>query len=151
MEQLSAGTRTATFDRAGNKIPGVEPHNVSARIAYEVPDGGFKGLGGFLELNFRDRFFVDNANSVQAPDYTLFNLNVHYDVGARSGVVKGLRFYVEVQNLMDRTYAASANNISNSLNATTGLINPESVVRGATGSVYAGAPRSVTGGIKLKF
>ena len=151
VEQLSAGTSTATFNRAGNKIPGVEPHNVSARIAYEVPDGGFKGLGGFLELNFRDRFFVDNANSVQAPDYTLFNLNVHYDVGARSGVVKGLRFYVEVQNLMDRTYAASANNISNTLNATTGLINPESVVRATTGSVYAGAPRSMTGGIKLKF
>lgn len=150
IEQLSAGTRTATFNRADNKIPGVEPHNLSTRLAYDVPAGALKGLGGFVEMNFRDRFFVDNANSVQAPDYTLFNLNLHYDFEGR-GVLRSGRLFLEAQNLMDRTYVASANNVSNSLNAATGLLNPATVVRAATGSVYAGQRRTVIGGMKLKF
>ena len=150
-EQLSAGTRTATFDRAGNAIPGVEPHNVSARLAYDQPVGPWQGFGGFIEMNFRDHFYIDNANSVRAPDYTLFNLNLHYGHDLAGGTIKGFRLFVEVQNLMGRTYVASANSVSNSLNATTGAQNPVATVLAATGSVYAGAPRNVIGGLKLKF
>lgn len=150
-EQLSAGTFTATFDRGGLSIPGVERHNVSARVAYDLPAGDLAGLGGFLELNFRDRFFVDNANLVRAPDYTLFNLNLHYTHELRSGFAKAWRVFVEVQNLMDRRYAASANNVSNSLNATTGQQNGVAAILAATGSVYGGAPRNVLGGLKLSF
>ena len=146
-EQLSAGTRTVAFNRSGNDIPGVEPHNLSARLAYDH----VTGFGAFVELNFRDRFYIDNANLVKAPDYTLFNLNFHY-VGQMDGAhIKALRLYLEVQNLMNRRYAASANNVSNSLNATTGLQNPASIVLAATGSVYAGAPRNIIGGLKLEF
>jgi hypothetical protein len=36
-------------------------------------------------------------------------------------------FFFEVKNLLDKTYIASANNITNSLNATTGLQNPGTV------------------------
>ena len=150
-EQLSAGSQTAIFDRAGFAIPGVEPHNVSTRVAYDLPSGDLAGLGGFIEVNFRDRFYIDNANLVQAPDYTLFNLNVHYLVELQAGFAKSLRFFVEAQNVMDRRYAASANNVSNSLNATTGQQNGAATILAATGSVYAGAPRNFLGGVKLAF
>ena len=37
------------------------------------------------------------------------------------------------------------------LNAATGLQNPAANVAAATGSIYAGAPRSVVGGLKARF
>ena len=150
-EQLSAGTRTAIFNRADNKIPGVEPNNLSTRLSYDLPSGAFAGLGGFVELNWRDKFYVDNANLVKAPDYTLVNLNLHYSRDITGHYAKGFRLFLEVQNLMNRTYVAAANNVSNSISATTGLQNPASIVLAATGSVYAGSPRNVVGGLKVKF
>ena len=150
-EQLSAGTRTTIFDRSDNKIPGVEPHNLSTRVAYDQPSGRLAGFGGFIEMNYRDRFSIDNANLVQVPDATLFNLNIHYNHDLTGSAVKGFRVFVEVQNLMDRRYVASANNISNSINAATGLQNPASTVFAAGGAIYAGAPRNIVGGMKVKF
>jgi iron complex outermembrane receptor protein len=142
-ERLS-GANT-DINRANNHIPGVEPHNISARLAYDQPSGPLQGLGGFVEMNFRDTFYVDNANTVKAPDYTLFNLNIHYSRDVVNSYVKGYRVFVEVQNLMDRTYVASANNVSNTLNGTA------ATVLAATGSVYAGSPRNIVGGLKVKF
>jgi iron complex outermembrane recepter protein len=61
------------------------------------------------------------------------------------------RVYFENQNLFNTTYIASANNVSDSINATTGLQNPASVVANATGSIYAAARRAFFGGIKIRF
>jgi iron complex outermembrane receptor protein len=58
---------------------------------------------------------------------------------------------VDVQNLLDQRYIASASNITDSLNAATKLENPPGVLAGSTGSVYAGAPISVFGGVRVKF
>jgi hypothetical protein len=56
------------------------------------------------------------------------------------------------EEVLDRTYVASANNITDSINAATGLQNPGSVLTlTGTGSIYAGAPRSFIGGLKLAF
>jgi outer membrane receptor protein involved in Fe transport len=64
----------------------------------------------------------------------------------------GLVMFFEVKNVLDRTYVASANNITDSINAATGLQNPGSVLTlTGTGSIYAGAPRSFIGGLKLAF
>jgi iron complex outermembrane recepter protein len=48
------------------------------------------------------------------------------------------------------SFVASANNISDSINAVTGVQNPGSVLAGTgTGSIYAGAPRTYVAGMKL--
>jgi iron complex outermembrane receptor protein len=150
-EQLSAGAKTASFNRAGNKIPGVEPNNLLTRLSYDEPGGPWAGLGGFVEFYWRDAFFMDNANLIKAPSYTLVNLNLHYDPSVQAPYLKGMRLFFEVQNLFNKTYVASANNVSDSISATSGLQNPASVLAGAGGSIYAGAPRSFVGGIKVKF
>lgn len=150
-EQLSAGSKTTSFVRNGKTIPGVEPNNLLVRLSYDMPAGAWAGIGGFVEAFWRDSFFTDNANLIKAPGYALVNLNLHYDPGVRLAYLKGVLFFLEVQNLFDKTYVASANNVSDSINATTGLQNGPSVVAGAGGSIYAGAPRSVTGGVKVKF
>jgi iron complex outermembrane recepter protein len=150
-EQLSAGALTRSFDRAGNKIPGVSPHEVTARLGYDQPAGPLKSLGGFVEYVWKDAFFMDNANLLQAPGYQLVNVNVHYDTPINDQIVKGLMVYFEVKNVFDKTYVASANNISNSISAVTGVQNGADVLTNATGSIYAGAPRTFIGGVRLRL
>jgi iron complex outermembrane receptor protein len=150
-ERLSAGTKSASFNRDGNAIPGVQPNFLTARLGYDQPSGPLAGLGAFVEYNWRGGFFVDNANLLQAPGYHLVNLNLHYDPDISFAFIKGFSLFLEVQNLFDKTYVASANNVSDSISATTGLQNPASVVAGATGSIYAGAPRTFVGGLRIKL
>jgi iron complex outermembrane receptor protein len=54
--------------------------------------------------------------------------------------------------LLNKTYVASANNVTDSISSVTGLQNPASVLATTgTGSIYAGAPRTFIAGMKLAF
>jgi len=150
-ERLSAGAFTTLLGRNGNAIPGVIPTFVNGRAGYDQPDGMLRGLGGFAEVTYRSRYFVDNSNLLAMPAYTLVNLNLHYDPPRGDDWWSRFSLYASVQNLFDRTYVGSASMISNSLNATTGLQNPASILSGTTGSIYAGQPRTVYAGIKARF
>jgi iron complex outermembrane receptor protein len=141
---------TFSFNRAGNKIPGVSPHELTARLGYDQMWGPLAGLGAFVEVQWKDSFYMDNANLLKAPGYELVNLNVHYNTDLKSDYFKSLSMYVEVRNVFDRTYVASANNIGNSVTAT-GIQNPASVLANTTGSIYAGSPRAFMAGMKLAF
>lgn len=151
VEQLSAGRFSQRFDRAGKAIPGVPAHQLLARIGYDQPTGPLAGLGGYLEAVVQDGFFLDNANQVRIPGYAILNANLHYATALTGGYAKRLTLYAEVRNLLDTTYASSAQNLANSLNAATGLQNGAAVLAGTTGSIFAGAPRNVVAGMKLAF
>jgi iron complex outermembrane receptor protein len=151
-EQLSAGALTRRFDRADNKIPGVSPNEVATRLGYDQPYGPWQGMGWFVEYVWKDGFFMENANVLKAPAYSLVNLNVHYDREINDAYFRGLVLFFEVKNVFDRTYVASANNITDSINTVTGAQNPGSVLAATgTGSIYGGAPKSFIGGLKLAF
>jgi iron complex outermembrane recepter protein len=140
----SQGGTVFSFNRAGNNIPGISPHELTARLGYEQMWGPLAGLGAFVEVQWKDSFYMDNANLQKAPGYELVNLNVHYNTDLVSDYFKSLSMYVEVRNVFDRTYVASANNIGNSVTAgVQGLSN--------TGSIYAGSPRAFIAGMKLAF
>jgi iron complex outermembrane receptor protein len=141
---------TFSFNRAGNKIPGISPHELTARLGYDQMWGPLAGLGAFVEVQWKDSFYMDNANLLKAPGYELVNLNVHYNTDLKSDYFKSLSMYVEVRNVFDRTYVASANNIANSVTAG-GIQNPASVLANTTGSIYAGSPRAFMAGMKLAF
>ena len=88
----------------------------------------------------------------KAPGYGLVNVNLHYDTEVTHDYLKGAIFFFEIQNLLNKTYVASANNITDSISAVTGLQNPASVLATTgTGSIYAGAPRTFIAGMKLAF
>jgi len=150
-ETLTTGTQTGTFDRSGRKIPGIVPNFLNARIIYDQPTGHLHGLGAFLETNWRDTYLLDNANLLSASGYTLLNLSTHYDPPAGHGAVSRLRFFFDIQNLANRTYIASAGNLTNSLNATSGNENSAAILATVTGTIYAGTPRSSVGGVRVKF
>ncbi len=149
-ERLTTGSLSATFDRAGRSIPGVTPNNVFFRLGYDQPRGTLRGLGGFAEANVRGAYALDNANLIRAPGYALLNLELHYDPSWKEGPVSALRAYVEVRNVLGTTYVASASNITNTLSAG-GTQNGASVLANSTGAIYAGAPRSVFAGLRIRI
>ena len=150
-EQLSAGALSQSFDRRGNRIPGVPTNELLVRLGYDQPDGPLKGAGAYVEYVKQDSFFVDNANLLKAPGYDLVNLNLHYSSDLTGSSFKSVLAYFEIRNITNRTYVASANNVSDSLNATTGQQNGAATVAATSGSIYAGTPRSFFGGVRLKF
>ena len=87
---------------------------------------------------------------LEVQSYELVNLNVHYKTDIASDYFRSLSLFAEVRNVFDRTYVASANNISNSV-TTVGLQNPASVLANTTGSIYAGSPRTFVAGMKVAF
>jgi iron complex outermembrane receptor protein len=139
-----------SFNRAGNKIPGISPNELTARVGYDEFTGPLAGLGGFVEIQWKDSFYMDNANLLKAPGYELVNLNVHYKTDLVSDTFRSLSLFLEVRNVFDRTYVASANNIANTVTAA-GLQNPASVLANTTGSIYAGSPRLFVAGMKVAF
>ena len=101
------------FNRAGNKIPGISPNELTARLGYDQPSGPLTGLGGFVEFVWKDSFYMDNANLLKAPGYELVNVNVHYKTDLTSDYFRQLTLFAEVRNVFDEIYVASANNIAN--------------------------------------
>lgn len=150
-ERLSAGTLSVLFDRAGKSIPGVPRSNVNARVRYDQGSGPLEGFGVYAEWNIRPDTWMDNANLLKAPGYTVLNVGAHYDPPEGLGALSRLRFYLTVQNLQDKVYVASAGNITNSINAATGVQNGAAVLETVTGSIYAGAPRTVVVGVRARF
>jgi iron complex outermembrane receptor protein len=149
-ERLTSGAVSALFDRDGNRIPGVIPTFANGRVGYDQPHGSLAGLGGFVEVTYRARYFIDNGNQLRIPGYTLANLNLHYDPPKGRGWLSRMRFFASVQNLFDKTYVGSASIIADSIDAT-GAQNPTAVLMNSTGSIYAGVPRTIYAGVKTRF
>ena len=120
------------------------------RLVYDQPAGRYEGLGGFAEFTFSDGYWLDNANLLKAQGAGLFNVELHYDPPARFGLLHRVHLYCEVENLANRTYVGSALNVTDSLTATRAEAGA-SVLDGKSGSIFAGAPRSVFGGVKIHF
>jgi iron complex outermembrane receptor protein len=140
-----------SFNRVGNKIPGISPNELTARLGYDELHGPLTGLGAFVELVWKDSFYMDNANFLKAPGYDLVNVNLHYKTDLVSDYFRQLNLFFEVRNVFDKTYVASANNIANTVTAA-GIQNPGSLLAVTpTGSIYAGSPRAFVAGMKIAF
>lgn len=139
-----------SFNRVGNKIPGISPNELTARLSWDETLGPLRGLGAFVEVVWKDSFYMDNANFLKAPGYELVNLNLHYNTDIISASMKSLSVFFEVRNLFDRTYVASANNIQNTL--TNGHQNGAAfLAANGSNSIYAGSPRAFVAGMKIAF
>ena len=146
-ERLAAGGLSRVFDRRGNSIPGVVPHVANLRIGYDR--GG--GIGGFVELSRRGRFFIDNANLLELPAATQLALNLHYDPPRSERWWSRLSLFASVQNALDATTIAGASVIADALDPATGAQATAAQLRRTTGSIYAGQPRTAVAGIRTRF
>ncbi|WP_244437588.1 TonB-dependent receptor family protein [Hyphomicrobium denitrificans] len=143
-DEVVAGAAQAV-SRAGNKIPGVSSNELTARLSYDTPSGLYKGVGAYVEYQWHDGFYMENANLLWAPGYETVDVNVHYERTLNWGPIKSFLAYFEVRNVLDEVYIASANNITDKAGSTAGTL------ADAGGSIYAGAPRAYYGGMKVRF
>lgn len=146
-ENICSSTTCKSFDRSGNKIPGVERHILNARLAYDTSHHSewWRGVGGWIEVNWLDDFFVNNSNTLKTLPYQLVNLNLHYDREVKIPYVRSLSAFFEIQNLFDATYIASANVVADALSDT-----PANLAT-TKQAFFAGQPRSYFAGLKLRF
>ncbi len=153
-EVLAAGGRSANFDRASYRIPGVAPHELTTRLGYDQPIGDFKGFGAYVEYTYLSNYYLDNGNVLTIPSYGLVNANVHYDRDVDMGPLKSMTLFFQVRNIFDRTYIASANNIQNRASLQNGVVVQNGyadLAQQQTGAIYAGTPRLFQGGMKFRF
>jgi iron complex outermembrane receptor protein len=142
--EVLAGATTAV-SRDGNKIPGVSSNELTARLSYDTPSGIYKGFGAYVEYQWHDGFYMENANLLWAPGYETVDVNVHYERTLNWGPLKSFMAYFEIRNVLDEVYIASANNITDKVGSTA------ETLADAGGSIYAGAPRTYYGGMKVRF
>ncbi|QGM97508.1 TonB-dependent receptor family protein [Methylocystis parvus] len=144
--------RFVTYNRSGNKIPNVSPHTLTARVGYDQPTGDFAGLGAYAEYVFKAGYTIDNANFTSLPGYGLVNLNVHYNRDISDFYFKNIEMYLNLNNVFDRTYIAGSFVMANTLVTGTAIQTPTVLLSTAQGAgILAGQPRSLVGGVKLRF
>lgn len=107
---LIGGVPTAVV-RDGKQVPNVIRDVLNFKEEYLHPSG----WGAWLETSYWNSYFLNNANTVGAPAYWLLNANVSKFVPIKNNpYVRFARFYLELDNILDKTYVASGNVIADS-------------------------------------
>ncbi len=91
-------TEDAEFD--GNKIPGVPPHHAFLQVGYDDARLPF----AFVEAEYADAYFVDDANTEKNDSYIVVNLRAGWN-----GELGGLRWkpFIGIGNVCDDEYNGS--------------------------------------------
>ena len=123
-------------DYSNKKVAGIPNIFYGTQVTYS-PDF-LKEVFISLELNGVGKYFVDDANEVEVPAFNVMNLSLGLTDNIYLTDHLGLRFFINMNNLTDEKYAASA------------FINPD-VVNGQPVYLEPGLPRSVTASISFNF
>jgi iron complex outermembrane receptor protein len=143
-QYLVAGVPTPIV-RDGKQVPAVVKNLLYVQAAYDA----LFGLGGFVEARWVDSYFADNANTLKAPQYTVFNANLHYiHQFPEKSWFHFIKAFIEMDNLFNRTYVGSTAVVSNSPCGAT----PTTTCMNANGQAFfSGYARSVYGGVTVGF
>ncbi len=116
-----------------NELPGVPREYYQARLQFDHVSGFYAGI------SFQDAssYYVDFANHLEAPAYTLWGANLGYENPKQHWQV-----YVDFRNIFDKKYASSAGPTFDAGPASTNRTNP---------LFQAGDGFGVTTGITLRL
>lgn len=113
-------------DFSDNEVVGVPSFFYGASLS--AAPSWAAGLGVQLSVQGTSRYFADDANVVPIPAYTVANATVSFDRTRVLGTRLGVRGFMAVNNLTDRTYIGSA------------FLNPD-LVGGTPAAFEPGVPR----------
>lgn len=85
----------------GRQIPGVSPHRVDASLTLQAPFGFFLTA----DARYMDKMQVNDANTAEAPAYTLVDLRAGFDEVSFGGF--SIEPFVGVTNVFDEEYITS--------------------------------------------
>ncbi|UCC71044.1 MAG: TonB-dependent receptor [Gemmatimonadota bacterium] len=91
---------TEAGDFSRNRVPGVPPHRLHARLGY----AGGRGLSGSLQLTAADDHFVDNASESRNDGYTVVDLRLGFTAHTPGFEIAP---FLGLNNLFDERYNSS--------------------------------------------
>ena len=122
-------------DFADKKVAGLPDFYSSLRLRYE-PEMA-KGLFIEAEMRTMGEYFVDDANTLTVPSYTIFDASAGYELKFTDYF--SARAYVRMANLTDQKYVASA------------WINPDRPSTALPAYLEPGLPRNFTAGLTVTW
>lgn len=113
-----------------NALPGIPTHVANLEVVYKHPLGFYAGPN----IQYASDYYVDYANTLQAPSYVIMGARGGYDTG------KGVKFFVDARNLLDKDWVSN-----------TGLATDASQTGGDAGVFNPGYDLSFFGGFSVEF
>ena len=122
-------------DYSGNKIAGTPEMYYSTTLKIAPP----KLWGLFAEFNVQgvSKYYVDDANSIEAPSYNIMNLTIGLNEPFTIADGLSMSAFCGINNLTDEKYAAST------------FINPDSNSSGKAIYLEPGLPRNFVVGLSM--
>ena len=127
---------TGFLVRDGKNVPNVPTDVLNTKVEY---DHASTGWGGWVEGSYYNSYFLNNSNTFSIPSYVVANVNIHKNVELSNSWFRFAKFYLELDNIADKKYAASGQ-----------------VIRGETAGAaagqqafFAGYGRAIYGGVTL--
>lgn len=93
----------------GNDVPNVPSDVLNMKVMY---DDAKTDWGAWVETNYYNSYFLNNGNTIGIPSYWLVNVNLHKTLTFKNDWVRFAKFFFEVNNIADKTYAASGQVVS---------------------------------------
>ncbi len=133
---FSDRTPAGCLVRDGKHVANVPSDVLNSKVAYEHAPTGW---GGWVEGSYYNSYFLNNSNTFSIPSYVVANVNIHKNFELSNSWFRFAKFYLEVDNIADKKYAASG-----------------AVIGGETASAaagqqafFAGYGRAIYGGVTL--
>jgi iron complex outermembrane receptor protein len=131
-DRVAAGFLT----RDGKNVPNVPTDVFFTKAEYEHSPSGW---GAWVEGSYYNSYFLNNSNTFGIPSYMIANINVHKTVEVKNSWFRFAKFYLEVDNIADKKYAASGQ-----------VIGGETAGAAAANQIFfAGYGRAIYGGVTL--
>jgi len=122
--------------RDGKHVPNVPSDVLNGKVAYEHAPTGW---GGWVEGSYYNSYFLNNSNTFSIPSYVVANVNIHKNFELSNSWFRFAKFYLEVDNIADKKYAASGT-----------VIGGETTAAAASNQIFfAGYGRAIYGGVTL--
>jgi len=138
-EYINFSDRTAAgfIVRDGKQVPNVPTDILNGKLEYYHAS---TGLGGWVEGNYSNSYFLNNSNTFGFPSYVIGNVNVYLSIQVQKAPwFRFAKLFVEVDNIADTKYAASGQ-----------VIGGETHAQAAGQQVFfSGYGRAVYGGVTL--
>ena len=122
--------------RDGKQVPNVPTDVLNTKVAY---DHEATGWGGWVEGSYYNSYFLNNSNTFSIPSYVVANVNIHKHYELKNSWFRFARFYLELDNIADKKYAASGQVIGGE---TAGAAAGQQ-------AFFAGYGRAIYGGVTL--
>lgn len=133
---FSDRTAAGFLVRDGNKVPNVPTDVVNSKVAY---DHEATGWGAWVEGSYYNSYFLNNSNTFSIPSYVVLNVNIHKNVELSNSWFRFAKFYLELDNIADKKYAASGQVIGGETAGAAAL----------NQAFFAGYGRAIYGGVTV--